>query len=117
MERYIDQFYIIDELKERTGFYKKDIRVVLEELENIILENMQTATVEQPSECRLFFGFTIGAKRMPNKKANHPKTQELIDVPEHLNPYAKFNKTYRKKVNNFEMEGDASDAEYIQEEY
>ena len=105
MERYIDQFDVVDELNARTGFYKKDIRVVLEELENIILENMQTATVEEPSECRLFFGFVIGAKRIPTQQRAHPKTKEMIEVAEHLNPYVRFKATFQKKANNFE-EGD-----------
>ena len=115
MERYIDQFDVVDELNERTGIYKKDIRVVLEELENIILENMQTATVEEPSECRLFFGFIIGAKRMAAKKKTHPKTRELIDVPEHLNPYVRFKSTFQKKANNF-TKGASDDEEYVDED-
>ncbi len=113
MERYIDQFYVVDELNARTGFYKKDIRVVLEELENIILENMQTATVDEPSECRLFFGFVIGAKRVPTQQRAHPKTKEMIEVEEHLNPYARFKSTFQKKANNFEEGDDNFDEEYV----
>ena len=114
MERYIDQFYVVDELNERTGFYKKDIRLVLKELENIILENMQMAEVDEPSECRLFFGFTIGAKRIPAQQRIHPKTREMIDVAEHLNPYAKFKSTFQKKANNFEEGVDDFDEEYVE---
>lgn len=116
MERYIDQFDVVDELNERTGFYKKDIRVVLEELENIILENMQMATIDEPSECRLFFGFIIGAKRIPTKKRIHPKTRELIDVAEHLNPYVRFKSTFQKKANHFEEGVDDDNEEYMDED-
>lgn len=114
MERYIDQFDVVDMLKQRTGFYKYQIKQVLDALEDIIYENMQEATLEERSECRLFFGFVIGAKRVPAKKKRHPLTQEEVDIKEHLNPYATFKKTFQKKVNEYWKEDDDADDEYAE---
>jgi hypothetical protein len=100
MNQYIDQFDVVDMLHERTHFFKKDLRKVLEELENIIYENMQTATVEQPSECRLFFGFILGAKRIPERQKTF-FNQPNVTVEEHLLPYVKFKTTFKNKMNNY----------------
>jgi hypothetical protein len=116
MERYIDQFYVVDELSKRTGYYKYQVREVLEQLEDIILENMQEATLEQPSETRLFFGFTIGAKRIPAKQKRGPKDIEPTYVPEHINPYVKFKTTFKQKANNYEKEAEHTDDGYVEKE-
>ena len=116
MERYIDQFYVVDELSKRTGYYKYQVREVLAHLEDIIFENMQEAEIGNPSETRLFFGFTIGAKRIPAKQVRSPKNQEWIDVDEHLNPYAKFTTTFKQKANNYEAKVGHTDDGYVEEE-
>lgn len=102
-KNYIDQYDVVDMINERTHYFKKDIRKVLKALEEIIYEHMQTATVEEPAQCRLFFGFVIGAKRIPEVTRRcfnqHDKT-----IPEHLNPYARFKDTFRKKINGIQVE-------------
>jgi nucleoid DNA-binding protein len=115
MDRYIDQFDVVDILAKKTGYYKYQIREVIDALEETIYENMQTATYDEPSECRLFFGFVLGAKRVPAKKKRHPYSQEMVDIVEHLNPYVTFKKTFRKKINEFE-EGNDNLAEELTDE-
>jgi nucleoid DNA-binding protein len=115
MERKIDKKDIINELNARTGFYKKNVKVLLDALEDVILENMQMATVDEPSEVKLFYGFVIGAKRKPAKQCRDPRNQELIESPEHLNPYTKFKLTFKKKVNNYEEGGFDVDGENDEE--
>lgn len=115
MERYIDQFDVVDMLAKKTGYYKYQIREVMEALEDIIYENMQTATYEEPSECRLFFGFVLGAKRIPARKKRHP-LNGVVDIKEHLNPYVTFKKTFRKKINEFTEGDESADDELMEEE-
>ena len=109
MERYIDQFDMVDILHKKTGYYKYQIREVLDALEETIYESMQTATYDEPSECRLFFGFVIGAKRIPPRVKRGFGMDNMINTAEHLNPYATFKDTFRKKVNEFERNKDAND--------
>lgn len=115
MERKIDKKDIINELSARTGFYKKNVKVLLDALEDVLLDNMQMATVDEPSEVRLFHGFVIGAKRKPVKKCRDPRTQELVESPEHLNPYTKFKMTFKKKVNNYEERSANVNGEFYEE--
>ena len=116
MERYINQFDVVDILAKKTGYYKYQIREVIDALEETIYENMQTATYDEPSECRLFFGFVLGAKRVPAQKKRHPYSQEMVDIAEHLNPYATFKKTFRKKINEFNERDDNFDDEFMGED-
>lgn len=116
MDRYIDQFDVVDMLAKKTGYYKYQIREVMDALEEIIYENMQTATYDEPSECRLFFGFILGAKRIPARKKRHPYSQEMVDIVEHLNPYATFKKTFRKKINEFTEGNENTNDEFMEED-
>lgn len=119
MERKIDQFDVVDELYDRVNariyatneeqyrehqykIFKKDLRVILEELENIAMENMTMATMDEPSEMRLFFGFVMGAKRVPERQRRDPRNQKAVTVPASLIPYAKFKKTFTDKINNMD---------------
>lgn len=104
LANYIDQFDIINILSKKTNFYKYQIKEVLDALEETIYEQLQEATIEKPSECRLFFGLILGAKRIPEQLKKMHFTNEKIYVPEHLNPFVKIKETFRKKVNNFESE-------------
>lgn len=104
LANYIDQFDVVDIISKRTNYYKYQVREVIEVLEDIIYKQMQEATVDKPSECRLFFGLVIGAKRIPGRIKKMPPFGKEVYVPEHLNPYARFKGTFRKKVNSFKTE-------------
>lgn len=98
MEQIIKKDDLIDLLAERTGFYKYNMKDVVEALADIILENMQTATFEQPSELHLRHGVVIGGKRVPKRKAKDPRTGEDIMSPEKVIPYAIFKPSVRQKL-------------------
>ena len=104
LTNYLDQFEIIDIVSKKTDYYKYQVKKVIEALEETIYEKMQEATVEKPSECRLFFGFILGAKRIPERMKKMPPFNKEVYIPEHLNPYVTFKETFRKKVNNFKIE-------------
>lgn len=95
---------IVDELNKRTGFYKKNIRELLAELDNIIIENMNTATYDEPSEIILFNGWRLGAKRMPERPYCDPRNREEIITPEKLIPYCRFKQSFRQRLNKWECD-------------
>ena len=97
--RYMVQDDVLTELKDRTGFYKKDIQVVLDALEEIIMEHMHTATLEQPSEMRLFKGWRVGAKFTPERESIDPRDRSVITTPEKFIPYCKFKQSFRDRMN------------------
>lgn len=89
---------LIDELSKRTQFYKKNMKEVVEALSDIILENMQSATLEEPSELHLRHGVIIGGHRVPEREAKDPRTGEIIMSPEKVIPYAIFKPSVRQKL-------------------
>lgn len=98
MERIIKKDQLIDELSKRTQFYKKNMKEVVEALSDIILENMQSATLEEPSELHLRHGVIIGGRRVPEREAKDPRTGEIIMSPEKVIPYAVFKPSVRQKL-------------------
>ena len=104
VKSFMTQDDVIDELKERTGFYKKNIRDVLEALDDIILEHMNTATYDEPSEMRLFKGWRLGAKRIPARQSYDPRNRDEIVTPEKLKPYCQFKNSYKQRINKYDMD-------------
>lgn len=99
MKKFINQDDVIDVLNAKTGFFKKDLRLVMEALEETLVEYMATATLDQPSEIRLFHGWKIGAKVLPEREAKDPRNGADIITPEKLSPYCKFETTLKAKLN------------------
>lgn len=93
---------VIDELKARTGFYKHNIKDVLDALEDIIIEHMNAATFDEPSEMRLFHGWRLGAKRMPERPYCDPRDRSEIITPEKVIPYCKFKQSFRDRINDID---------------
>ena len=85
-------------LSEKTGFYKKNMRVVTDALEDIILECLQAATFEQDSQLTLAPGVLLIGHRVPEREAKDPRTGEVILSPEKVIPKAKFRPSVRQKL-------------------
>ena len=99
MERVLKKEQLVDILAERTGFYKKNIRDILEALDDVIVENMSTATKKEPSEICLSLGFVFGGRYSPKREAVDPRDGSTIITPAKYIPYAKFTPSFRKKIN------------------
>lgn len=110
--RKMTQEDVVDELKSRTGFYKTNIRQLLDALDDIIVENMNLATCDEPSEIILFPGWRLGAKRVPERSCRDPRNQDDIITPEKLIPNCQLKQSFRQRINKFEFdEEDFSDDE------
>lgn len=99
MERVLKRKELIDELAERTGFYKYNIDAMLDALDDIIVENMSTATKKEPSEIHLSLGFVFGGRYSPKHEAKDPRNGETVITPAKYIPYARFKPSFRKKIN------------------
>ena len=98
MERVIKKQELINEIASRTHFYKKNVKEMVEALEDIILESFQTADFGDDSELHLAHGVVICGKRMPEREAKNPKSGEMIITPEKVIPYAVFKTSIRQKL-------------------
>ena len=86
------------QLADACGFYKKNMRDVVNALPDIILEHLQTATFEQDAEIHLIPGLVIGGRRVPTREAKDPRTGEMVTTPEKVIPYAEFKPTLRLRL-------------------
>ena len=98
MERIMKKPELIDELAERTGFYKYNMKDVVEALSDIIEEHFQTAKFGADSELHLAPGIVLVGKRKPAGEAKDPRTGEMIISPEKVIPSAIFKQSIRLKL-------------------
>lgn len=98
MSNIVKKQEMIDLLSEKTSFYKKNMKDVVEAFSEIIFETLQSATFEQDSEIHLMHGLVIGGRRVPEKEAKDPRTGEMIISPEKVIPYATFKPSLRLKL-------------------
>ena len=89
---------LVDELAERTGFFKKNMREVVEALSDIIIEHFETAEFDADSELHLAPGVVLIGKRKQACEAKDPRTGEVIVSPEKVIPSATFKQSIRLKL-------------------
>ena len=89
---------LIDELAERTGFFKKNMTDVVNALADIIEENFKTAKVGENSELHIAPGIVLVGKCKPACEAKNPKTGKTIVSPEKIIPSATFKQSIRLKL-------------------
>lgn len=99
MQRIMKREDVVRAISEKTDFFMKDIKTILEALEEVIIENMNEATYDSPSELYLAHGFIIGGKRSPAHEVRDPRTQEVVMTQEKILPYAKYKVSFRQKIN------------------
>lgn len=99
MERVLKRKELVEELASRTNFYKKNIDEILDALDDVIVENMSTATKKEPSEIHLSLGFVFGGRYAPKREARDPRDGSIIITKAKYIPYAKFSPHFRKKIN------------------
>jgi nucleoid DNA-binding protein len=98
MERIMKKAELVDELAARTGFFKKNMKEVVDALSDIIIEQFQTAELGADSELHLAPGVVLVGKRKPAGEAKDPRTGEMIISPEKVIPSATFKQSVRLKL-------------------
>ena len=98
MERVMKKQELINELSARTGFFKKDMKEIVEALSDIVTEHFNEATYDEPSELHLAPGVIIGGRRVAAHESINPQNRESIITPEKVIPYATFKSSIRKKL-------------------
>ena len=98
MERIMRKDNLVSELAERTGFYKKNMKDVVEAFADIVIESFQMAEFGADSELHLAPGVVLVGKRKPAGEAKDPRTGEVIISPEKVIPSAVFKQSIRLKL-------------------
>ena len=89
---------LITVVHEKSGYYKKDLRKVLNALEEAIIAIMSTAEVDDPVEIRMFDGFYIQAKREAERPATDPRTGKDIIAREKIKPHVNIRRSFKLRV-------------------
>ena len=98
MERIMKKPELVEELAARTGFYKKNMKEVVDALYDIVEEQLQMATLEEDSELHISKGVLICGKRTPAHESIDPRDRSVITTPEKVVPYAIFKPSIRLKL-------------------
>ena len=85
---------VIALVKDKSGYYKKDLRIVFEALEDSLIELLSYANLDNPIEIKLFDGFVLQAKREPVREATDPRNGEIIMAREKIKPNVKLKRTF-----------------------
>ena len=99
MERVLKRKQLVNELAKRTGFFKHNIDTMLDALDDVIVENMSTATKAEPSEIHLSHGFVFGGRYSPKREVRDPRNGKKVMTPAKFIPYARFKTSFRQKIN------------------
>ena len=98
MERIMKKQELIDELAYRTGFYKRNMKDVVNVLAEIIEESFQMAEFGADSELHLAPGVVLCGERKPEGESIDPRDRSTIITPEKVIPYAVFKQSIRQKL-------------------
>ncbi len=89
---------MIKRLSERSGFYQKDVRTLLQCMDDEVFEIMGEATLDGEIQMQIVTGIKLGCKIVGERDRVDPRTQEPITVGETVKPFAKFSQDYRLKL-------------------
>ena len=98
MERITRKEDLVTELSLRTGFYKKNMREVVEALSDIVVESFQKAEFGADSELHIAPGVVLVGTRTPEREAFDPRDRSPIITPEKVIPSAVFKQSVRLKL-------------------
>lgn len=89
---------LTDELAARTGFYKKNMKEVVDALSDIVEEHFNTAEFGADSELHIAPGVVLCGERKPEGESIDPRDRSVIITPEKVVPYAIFKQSIRQKL-------------------
>ena len=91
---------LIKRLSEQSGYYQKDIRVLLQCFDDVVLECFSEVTDDEAISIQLITGCKIGCTIVPQRERVNPKTQKNIVCAPTCKPNVKFSKDFRDIIQN-----------------
>ena len=91
---------LIKRLSEKSEYYQKDIRVLLQCLDEVVLECFGEATDDEDVMIQLVQGIKVGCSIQPERVRKDPRTQEDIVCKPTCKPKSKFSEEFRKTIQN-----------------
>jgi nucleoid DNA-binding protein len=89
---------MIKRLSEKSGYYQRDVRALLQCMDDVVLECFAEATDEEEVLIQLVKGIKVGCAIQPERSRKDPRTQEDIICAPTCKPNAKFSKDFRQII-------------------
>lgn len=89
---------MIRRLSEKSGYYMKDIKAVLQAMDEVVFDALCEVTDEEDVSIQLVQGIKVSTHVVPERDRVDPRTQKPIIVRATVKPACKFSQDYRFKL-------------------
>lgn len=89
---------MVRKLSEKSGYYQKDIRALLQCLDEVVFEELCEVSDDNDITIQLVQGIKVSAHVVPERDRVDPRTQAPIVVKATVKPACKFSQDYRLKL-------------------
>ena len=89
---------MIKKLSDKSGYFQKDIRVLLQCLDEIVFEELSSVTDDEEVSIQLVSGIKVKTVVVPERDRVDPRNQKPITVKATVKPACKFSQDYRFKL-------------------
>lgn len=89
---------MIKKLSEKSSYYQKDIRFLLQCLDEVVFEELSGVTDNEEVSIQLVSGIKVKAVVVPERDRVDPRNQKPITVKATVKPACKFSQDYRLKL-------------------
>lgn len=89
---------IVKMLSERCGFYKKDVRSLLNVFDDLLEELFSNVDGDEDVLIQLLRGVKLGAKVVPERERVDPRNRHTITCKPTVKPYVKWSENFKTIV-------------------
>ena len=89
---------MIKKLSDKSGYYQKDIRTLLQCLDEVVFGELSSVTDDEDVSIQLVSGIKVKTSVVPERERVDPRNQEPIVVKATVKPACKFSQDYRLKL-------------------
>lgn len=89
---------LIKRLSAQSGYYQKDIRTLLQCMDDVVFDAFNEATLEDEIQIQMVTGIKLGCKIVGERERVDPRTQEPIKCGETTKPFVKFSQDFRFRL-------------------
>ena len=91
---------MVKKLSEKSGYWQKDVKSLLQCMDEVILECFGEVTDDKEIMVQVAKGIKIGCSIQPKRTRKDPRTQEDIICKPCCKPKSKFSEDFRKIIQN-----------------
>ena len=89
---------LIKRLSAKSGYFQKDIRNLLQCMDDVVFDAFNEATLEDDIQIQMVVGIKLGCKIVGERERVDPRTQKPITCGETTKPFVKFSQDFRFRL-------------------